>query len=48
MRDPAGIAPNAATVPRWVALLLSLCDGERDLAAIRAAFELRTGEAMEP
>ncbi len=46
LRDPAGIAPNSATVPRWVALLLSLCDGQRDLGAICAAFELRTGEAI--
>jgi AmmeMemoRadiSam system protein B len=46
MRDPSGIAPISATVPRWVAFLLSLCDGERDLGAIRAAFELRTGQSI--
>lgn len=43
LRDPSGIAPHAVLVPPLVAVLLSLCDGERDLAGIRAAFELRTG-----
>lgn len=46
MRDPSGIAPHAATIPEWVALLLSLSDGQRDLAAIRAAFELQSGIAI--
>lgn len=46
MRDPAGIAPQSVLVPTFVALLLSLCDGERDLAGIRAAFELRTGQPI--
>lgn len=46
MRDPSGIAPHAATVLDWVALLLSFCDGQRSLAAIRAAFELRSGLAI--
>jgi AmmeMemoRadiSam system protein B len=46
LRDPAGIAPNPATVPAWVAYLLSLCDGKRDASALRAAFELRTGQAI--
>src|SRR5579884_1202529 len=46
MRDPSGIAPRPVLVPPFVALLLSLCDGERDLAGIRAAFELRTGQPI--
>jgi MEMO1 family protein len=46
MRDPTGVAPFPATVPAWVALLLGFCDGERDVAGIRAAFELRTGDPV--
>ncbi len=46
MRDPSGIAPSVAIVPPFVAVLLGFCDGERDLAAIRAAFELRTGQPI--
>ncbi len=46
LRDPTGIAPHAAAVPAWVALLLSLCDGERDATALRTAFELRTGQPI--
>lgn len=46
LRDPSGIAPYPATVPAWVALLLSYFDGERDAAAISAAFELRTGQHL--
>lgn len=46
MRDPSGVAPRPVLVPTFVALLLSLCDGERDLAGIRAAFELRTGQPI--
>lgn len=46
MRDPSGIAPRAVYVPPTVALLLGYCDGERDLAGIRAAFEARTGQRV--
>jgi AmmeMemoRadiSam system protein B len=46
MRDPAGIAPHPATVPSWVALLLSLCDGSRNVAGLRAAFELQSGQPI--
>ena len=46
IRDPSGVAPHSATVPPWVAFLLSLCDGERDAAGIGAAFELRTGQRL--
>lgn len=48
LRDPSGIAPHAATVPAWLALLLSFFDGERGAAAISAAFELQTGQAIPP
>jgi AmmeMemoRadiSam system protein B len=46
MRDPSGIAPRPVLVPPFVALLLSCCDGERDVSGIRAAFEARTGQAI--
>lgn len=46
LRDPSGIAPHAATIPAWLGLLLSFFDGERGAAAISAAFELRTGQAI--
>ena len=46
MRDPTGIAPDPALIPPAVALLLGLCDGERDISGIRAAFELRTGQPV--
>lgn len=48
MRDPTGVAPHPATVPGWLALLLGFFDGERDAAAISAAFELRTGQRLDP
>jgi AmmeMemoRadiSam system protein B len=48
LRDPSGVAPHAATVPAWIAQILSLFDGERDLAGIGAAFELRTGQRLPP
>jgi hypothetical protein len=46
IRDPSGVAPHAATVPAWVAYVISLLDGERDLPGICAAFELRTGQRL--
>jgi MEMO1 family protein len=46
LRDPSGVASQSATVPSWVGLLLSLCDGRRDRPAIRAAFERQTGQPI--
>jgi AmmeMemoRadiSam system protein B len=46
LRDPGGVAPSPAFVPAWVAVLLSFCDGERDVSAVRAAFELHTGQPI--
>jgi AmmeMemoRadiSam system protein B len=43
LRDRLGLAQHAVGVPAALAVLLSLCDGTRDRAALRAAFELRTG-----
>jgi AmmeMemoRadiSam system protein B len=46
IRDPSGVSPFAATVPSWMANLIALCDGERDVPSIRAAFEIRTGLSL--
>ena len=46
VRDPSGVAPHSVTVPGFVALLLSFCDGEHDVPEIQAAFELRTGQRL--
>ncbi|MGH2460974.1 MAG: AmmeMemoRadiSam system protein B, partial [Chloroflexota bacterium] len=46
IRDPSGIAPNAVFVPPFVAIVLSFCDGQRDLPGIRAEFEQRTGQPI--
>jgi hypothetical protein len=46
LRDPTGVAPTPATVHRWVAVILGLCDGERDLVTIQAALELKTGQSV--
>lgn len=43
LRDRLGLSQQVVAVPPALALLLSLCDGTRDLATLRAAFELRTG-----
>lgn len=48
LRDRQGLSSHVALVPPGVAVLLSLCDGTRDLRAIRIAYELRTGESMTP
>lgn len=46
LRDPAGVAPHAVFVPPFVAVILSFCDGEADLAQISATFEARTGQSI--
>lgn len=48
LRDRLGLADHAVAAQPALALLLSLCDGTRDLAALRAAFELRTGLRLAP
>jgi AmmeMemoRadiSam system protein B len=48
IRDPTGIAPHSASVPAWIAHVLSLFDGERDASGIAAAYELRTGQRLPP
>lgn len=41
--DPLNLSENAVAVPQQLGPLLELCDGTRDLRALQAAFELRTG-----
>lgn len=48
LRDRLGLTDRVAILPPALALLLSLCDGTRDLAALRTAFMLRTGLTLTP
>ncbi len=43
LRDPLGLAPGQVVVPASWGPLLALCDGTRDLPALRAALAVRTG-----
>lgn len=43
LRDPLGLAPGQVVVPASWGPLLALCDGTRDLSALRAALAVRTG-----
>ncbi len=43
LRDPLGLSDKTVLVPQQVAPLLALCDGTRDVEALKAAMALRTG-----
>lgn len=43
LHDHLGLAKGMVLVPHFMAPLLELCDGTRDMGALRTAFELRTG-----
>lgn len=43
LRDPLGLAPGQVVVPATWGPLLALCDGTRDLPALRAALAVRAG-----
>ena len=47
LRDPLGLSDRMVVVPRSLALLVGLCDGTRDIAGLRIAFELRTGLRLD-
>ncbi len=47
LRDRGGLSDHAVVVPQPLVVLLSLCDGTRDVATLRTAFELRTGVRVE-
>lgn len=48
LRDHLRLTEQAMLVPRQVAILLSLFDGVRDRAAIRAAYTVQTGLPLRP
>ena len=43
LRDPLELTDRSVLVPRHLAPLLALCDGTRDLVALRTGLALRTG-----
>jgi AmmeMemoRadiSam system protein B len=48
LRDPLRLSAGSALVPHAITPLLALCDGTRDLAALRLGFLLRTGISLLP
>ena len=46
LKDPLALAEGNLLVPQTMGLLLGLCDGTRDEAGLRAAFELHSGVAL--
>lgn len=48
LRDPLGLSDKTLLVPPALVTLLVLCDGTRDLATLRTAFELRTSVHLTP
>ncbi len=46
--DPLRLSEETMAVPQPLIPFLQLCDGTRDLAALRIAFELRTGIRLSP
>ena len=43
LRDAMGLGDGPAMIPEALGPLLALCDGDRDVDGIAAAFHLRTG-----
>ena len=46
LHDGLGIAKDGALIPQRLAPLLSLCDGTRDISALRSGLLMRTGETL--
>jgi AmmeMemoRadiSam system protein B len=46
LRDPLRLSEHVLLLPPAAGVVLSLIDGQRDLGAIRAAFQLRTGMVL--
>ncbi|MBC7236764.1 MAG: AmmeMemoRadiSam system protein B, partial [Chloroflexi bacterium] len=46
LRDPLGISDRTAVLPQSLAPLLALCDGSRDVSALRASLAVRYGIAL--
>ena len=47
LRDPLSLSDDNVLVPAPLVPLLALCDGTRDLEAVRAGFALRTGVRLD-
>jgi AmmeMemoRadiSam system protein B len=48
LSDPCGLSDCAIVLPASLAPVLELCDGTRDIAALRTVLELRTGLRVGP
>lgn len=48
LSDPCGLGDCAIVLPASLAPVLELCDGTRDIAALRTVLELRTGLRVGP
>lgn len=48
LSDPCGLSDCAMVLPASLAPVLELCDGTRDIAALRTVLELRTGLRVGP
>ncbi|MBI4197629.1 MAG: AmmeMemoRadiSam system protein B [Chloroflexi bacterium] len=48
LRDPLGLTPGEVFVPDYLAPFLALCDGEHNLATIRAALAVWRGMSLTP
>ena len=46
LSDPLGVGQKTLFIPSSLALLLTLMDGTRDIGALKAGFELRTGTPL--
>jgi len=47
LNDPLRLAEETVAIPQSLIPLLELCNGTRDLAALRISFELRTGFSLD-
>ena len=48
LSDPCGLSDCAVVLPASLATVLELCDGTRNVAALRTVLELRTGLRVSP
>jgi hypothetical protein len=48
LSDPCGLSDCSVVLPVNIAPVLELCDGSRDISALRAVLELRTGLRVGP
>ncbi|MBM3933639.1 MAG: hypothetical protein FJ319_04975 [SAR202 cluster bacterium] len=48
LRDPLKLSEKTVLVPQYLVPLLALCDGTRDLTALRTSLALRAGIELPP